>query len=259
MSRKWKQLHCSAFSEVAILGSEVSTPRRSHLSEASSRSINIEATRANNPSSITYCPVCPSWDLEAEDMTVYPFKTIDMGGVEQSHHQELIGPSVLFLVTTVTHGRRRRLQKTRKSVSVTVLRSGDNDKRGGSSGLTDYNYEERMLSQHWDCHRRSPPPYFVKEMYKPKQEWEADWISLSNSWEHYVDSGFHQLRGKKPWLILRGCVSPHTHAFWETTYTHRRSHTKASLAASVDSRNRLSKAYSSSPWRYEKVTMKFKI
>lgn len=62
-------------------------------------------------SSITYCTVCPPWDLEVEDMTDYPFKTIDMGGVEQSHHQELIGPSVPFLVTTVTHRPRRRLQR----------------------------------------------------------------------------------------------------------------------------------------------------
>lgn len=49
--------------------------------------------------SITSSTARPSWDLEAGDMTDFPFKTIDMGGVEQSHHQELIGPTVPFLIT----------------------------------------------------------------------------------------------------------------------------------------------------------------
>lgn len=47
----------------------------------------------------------------------YHFKTIDMGGVEQSHHQERIGPWSPFLITTVTQRQRQRLKKKSSNVN----------------------------------------------------------------------------------------------------------------------------------------------
>lgn len=42
------------------------------------------------------------WPVAWGHDRLYDFKTIDRGGVCQSHHQELIGPRVPFLITTVT-------------------------------------------------------------------------------------------------------------------------------------------------------------
>lgn len=94
-----------------ILGSEVST-RDDHTSMNISVKHKHQGTCETNTGFFTLlnrCVMChpPSpiaspglpWTRRLREFTDYPFKTIDMGGVEQSHHQELIGPRLTFFIT----------------------------------------------------------------------------------------------------------------------------------------------------------------